>query len=219
MTFPCHRSGNGAQMLRRGLPGLLLVLAVACGGDDTDGDATTTTVDEVTTTSTTAADGDDESALTERCSYEEAGWEITVSYPDDWVTNDETEFDHGTVPACRLFDPDDATPPRPNELTGFGVVTYVDPVEYSEARASDPLDAEVLEEEALTVAGRDATRREDRLTEDGIRGPQGARVTTYIVDLDGSIFVASTTEVDDLDYETNRDVLDEMLEHLELDRT
>jgi hypothetical protein len=134
-------------------------------------------------------------ALGEKCSFADAGWTVTVAYPDGWVTNEETTFEHGTVPACRHFDPDDATPPRPNELTGFGVILHVDAVAFHDAGSGDPLGAEVLEEEETTVAGQDAWRREDRLTEDGIRGPDGARVMTWVVDLEGSILVASTHEV------------------------
>lgn len=207
---------------------VLLLAACSDDGGDEAADTTTTTLDATTTTSsttsTTEADdqddaGNGELVLTSTCTIEDGGWEIDVSYPESWVTNEETEFEHGTVPACRLFDPDDATPPRPNELTEFGVIVMTDPVEFDRARQPDPLAAEVLDEQDTTVGGQDAVRREERLTEDGIRGPEGARVTTYTVDLDGFILVASTTELPSLDYETNQEVLDEMMGELELART
>lgn len=88
-----------------------------------------------------------------------------------------------------------------------------------EVRTGDPLDAERLSEEETTVDGQDAIRREDRLTEDGIRGPEGARVTTWVIDLEVSILIASTHEVADLDYEENRDILDAMVEELDLTRS
>lgn len=66
--------------------------------------------------------------------------------------------------------------------------------------------------------GRRAVRREDRLTETGLRGPSGARVTTYTVDLDGAILVTRTHEVADVDYERNRAVLDAVMERLSVRR-
>lgn len=211
-------------MFRTTALAIALTALVACGDDDTGGTTTTTTGDDTTTTTveettTTTQEEPDEAALGQECSFDDAGWTITVARPDGWVTNEETEFEHGTVPACRLFDREDATPPRPNELTAFGVILHVDDVAYDRATSGDPLDAERLSEEETTVAGQAARRVEDRLTEGGIRGPEGARVTTWTVDLDGSILVASTHEVADLDYEQNRDVLDAMVRALELTRT
>lgn len=158
---------------------------------------------------------DPAAALTNRCSFTEAGWEVAVPYPEGWVANDEVVTDTGTVPPCRIFDPDSAEPPRAHELTAFGFLVHVDAVAFDDVDGPSP-DAELVAEEELTVDGRRAVRREDRLTEDGLRGPSGARVTTYTVDLDGSILVARTHEVGGLDYETNRAVLDAVMESLSL---
>lgn len=163
------------------------------------------------------APGDGAIEIGNECTFTESRWEVMVPYPSGWVANDETVTDTGTVPACRIFDPDDAEPPRAHELTGYGFLVHVDQVDFDDVDGPSP-DAQLLEEETLTVDGQRARRHEDRLTQTGLRGPEGARVTTYVVDLDGAILVARTHEVADLDYEHNRDVLDAVMARMSLRR-
>lgn len=153
--------------------------------------------------------------LGNECTFTESEWEVTVPYPSGWVANDATVTDTGTVPPCRIFDPDDAEPRRAHELTGYGFLVHIDPVDFDDVDGPSP-DAELLEEETLTVNGQRALRLDDRLTQTGIRGPEGARVTTYVVDLDGAILVARTHEVAGLDYGHNREVLGAVMARMTL---
>ncbi|MGK2950245.1 MAG: AMIN-like domain-containing (lipo)protein [Acidimicrobiales bacterium] len=58
--------------------------------------------------------------LEDECTFTDSGWEVTVAHPAAWTTNEATHTDVGAVPPCRVFDPDDAEPPRAQELTAYG---------------------------------------------------------------------------------------------------
>ncbi|MEX0869285.1 MAG: hypothetical protein WD011_06400 [Nitriliruptoraceae bacterium] len=146
--------------------------------------------------------GDDPTFTAATC--EGAG--ITVDYPADWTIITAKE-----VPPCRVFHPEPIE--FQHESFHYAVRIYIDAVAYEDATGSS-LDEE-LDRREVTVDGRDAVRIERRSTGAAML-PEGESSTTYIVDLDSSILVATTSTVGETDYESDVDVLDAMMDNIEI---
>ena len=83
------------------------------------------------------------------------------------------------------------------------------------AAAEQPTRRDVTREE-LMVANRAGVRLEYVSTGDGLL-PEGTPVYEVLVELDGGTLIASTRGLDGLDYETNKAVLDLMVESIRID--
>ena len=144
----------------------------------------------------------------ETCENEALGYR--VSFPDAWYTNTAYEG----APACGLFNPGvfAVAPGRP--ASGVAITVGGVPGAFGHL---DP----ILSNQEVTVAGRPARR----LEVGGGYGPAAAspawaRQYQYIVSLtdawDGPKLIATTSNGGPGDYETNRAVLDAMMESLVL---
>lgn len=131
----------------------------------------------------------------------------TVGYPEDWNTNS----DEGLLGPCEIFHPGEIdVPKRPRDRDlHYAVSMYVDEVDFDDL---DPRDArsEILEERETTVEGRTAVRVEYRSTGETLT-PEGERSTTWTIDLDGEILVATTSSVGETDYERDQRILERMV--------
>lgn len=131
----------------------------------------------------------------------------TVGYPEDWNTN-RTD---GALGACEIFHPgaiDVPDRPRDRDLH-YAVSMYIDQVDLDDL---DPGEAqgEVLEERETTVDGRRAVVVEYRSDGQGLV-PEGERSTTWTIDLDGEILVATTSTVGQTDYGRDQRILERMV--------
>lgn len=212
-------------MRRRSLLSLLVVGALALAGcaddagtpDDAQTEPTATVTETVTETETETAPPDDAGTSPASPSPTEEdvaamtfatceGDRFTIGYPADWQTNEP----EGEIEPCRVFHPGEVDLEEGTEAgLHYAATVYVDAVAYEDARGSDP-QGEVLEERELTVDGRDAVFREVRSDGQALV-PEGEIGATYIVDLDGEIFVASTYTVGDTDYERDKEILERMV--------
>jgi hypothetical protein len=131
----------------------------------------------------------------------------TVGYPEDWNTNSE----QGLLDACEVFHPgeiDEPERPRDRDLH-YAVSIYVDQVDLDDVDPRD-VQGEVLEERETTVDGRTAVLVEYRSTGATLT-PEGERSTTWTIDLDGEILVATTSSVGDTDYGRDQRILERMV--------
>lgn len=169
---------------------------------ETETTTETTTETETVTETETPTEGDVGAMTFASCEADR----YTIGYPQGWNTNDPG----GAAEACRVFHPGDIDLEENTEIgLHYAVVAQVDAVAYEDARDAEP-QGEVLEERELTVDGHDAIYREVRSDGEAIV-PEGAISATYIVDLDGEIFTASTYTVGDTDYERDKQVLERMV--------
>jgi hypothetical protein len=183
---------------------LSLVVLVGCGNGEQAG--TTTTAAEVATTETAAPDSADELVLTQECSSP-AGYRL--SYPEDWVTNEE---EANQLPPCSLFDPESVELGETLHIPeSIAIRAGIEPVVFDST--VDRLFEEELDRQDVQVAGRAAVRLETRATGEGLLQP-GVLATSYRVDLGDRTFIATTYDVDELDYETKQEILDRMMETL-----
>jgi hypothetical protein len=144
----------------------------------------------------------------ERCTNEEDGY--SVAFPASWHTNTGE-----VVAACSFFHPDEFEVPERTETLGVAILISREPVAFAAVAAEQPTRRDVTREE-LTVADRPAVRLEYVATSEGLL-PEGTPVYEVLVDLDGSTLIASTQGLDDLDFDANKAVLDQMVESLRLD--
>ena len=72
----------------------------------------------------------------------------------------------------------------------------------------------VLEQEATEIGGRDAVRVEAESTGEGLLDA-GVRFYQVAVAADGESVILSTYDLGDLDYERNKQVVDELADSLE----
>jgi len=131
----------------------------------------------------------------------------TVGHPEDWNTNS----DQGLLGPCRIFHPNQIDEPqraRDRDLH-YAVSMYIDEVDFDDRDPSEN-QSEILEERETTVDGRSALRVEYRSTGEALT-PQGERSTTWTIDLDGQILVATTSSVGDTDYDRDKRILDRMV--------
>jgi hypothetical protein len=154
------------------------------------------------------AETDDLAAETITCTNEEAGY--TVEYPADWHTNE------GDGPqACSYFDPEPIEVPEATEFFGAAVLVSREPVAAEDLVEGPDPTREVLEREETEVAGQRAFRIESESTGDGLLDA-GVRYYEIVVVLDGESLILSTYDLEEHDYERNREVVDEMAASLQL---
>jgi hypothetical protein len=157
-------------------------------------------------------------ALDERCTNEEAGYE--VDHPADWDV-----FEGEELADCSAFDPDEVIFDLHAEVplaaaiqiraTGDDLETVVEGLE---ERGYD-----VTSEEQFTVDGTPAVRVEAEVTEDGVF-PAGTQLYEYYIERDeGTTIVATANdyrEDEERDLDEFREVLDGMIasfEHVEIE--
>lgn len=192
-----------------------IVLTASCtdGGNGQDQPASPNTQSTARATPTGgAADGSNEGSDEAQrenwatCEHPEG---IAVSYPDDWHTNEP-----GTLPACSAFDPQPLDASSDEEFIDSAVLMSVQPVDFSTAADPAALPGEVLEESETAVDGHDAVRVETQAADSG----QGERTTRWLVvlDRDRTLSLVSHEVGNPGDYESNREVMDEMVSLLQL---
>ena len=148
--------------------------------------------------------------LTERCSNPNG---FSISYPTGWITNEDAIHQ---LPPCSLFDPESVDTGDGFEVPfDIAVFIRVESVPFEEV-GDDPVLAEELSREDLTIDGRKAVRVESRATGEGML-PDGVLTTSYRVDMSGRTLLASSHDVGGLDYSTKQQALDAMMESLQFD--
>lgn len=129
-----------------------------------------------------------------------------VAFPADWATNAD-----GVLPACSWFGPgEEVVVPEASDARTAPVALQV--VDAALARVAVPAPDEVARTE-LEVGGRAAVRTE-QVTTVGLY-PEGTRITTWALDLDGRTLVADAVELPGGDHERAVAVLDDMVQTLE----
>ncbi len=128
-----------------------------------------------------------------------------VGYPADWSTNEA-----GVLPACSWFGPGDVVVPEASDVRTAPVTLQV--VDGPLTEVAVPVPDEVTRTE-LEVGGRQAVRTQ-RVTTLGLH-PEGTRITTWALDLDGRTLLADAVELPGGDHERAVAVLDAMVEALE----
>ncbi|MGR6963493.1 hypothetical protein ACU610_03410 [Geodermatophilus sp. URMC 61] len=129
-----------------------------------------------------------------------------VSYPADWSTNEA-----GVLPQCSWFGPGgEVVVPEASDVRTAPVTLQVVDALLAEVAVRVP--DEVARTE-LEVGGRSAVRTE-QVTTVGLY-PEGTRITTWALDLDGRTLVADAVELPGGDHERAVAVLDEMVQTLE----
>lgn len=137
---------------------------------------------------------------------------FTIGRPEAWSTNS-----GDVVPECSQFHPEPFEVPAGTDERVAAITTYIDPVPFTEA--ATPSAAVNLDRADTVLDGRQAVRLQYEAAEGGF-WPAGTPVTAYVVELpeqDGprTLFL-DTVGVGDLDYATNRVVLDRMARSLDL---
>lgn len=166
-------------------------------------------------TGTDGQSADEGPALAQECTDAENGY--TIRYPEGWHTNSGTE---SPASPCAYFHPEPFTlPDVAREVTDKAVSVFVDSVPFEVT--SDPAGREtkeVLVQEEIRVAGREAVRYETVASGEGMF-PEGTRHYTYVVNAGGgrSLFVTTRDQVPDVDYEEVKAVIDRMVDSLRLD--
>ncbi len=128
-----------------------------------------------------------------------------VEYPADWSTNEA-----GVLPACSWFGPGEVVVPEASDVRTAPVTLQVVGGPLTEVAV--PVPDEVTRTE-LEVGGRQAVRTQ-QVTTLGLH-PEGTRITTWAVDLDGRTLLADAVELPGGDHERAVAVLDGMVETLE----
>ncbi len=186
---------------------------VACAGEQETASKTEVVTETVRETDTvveteTGMDTGEQLQLAHHCDNAEAGF--SVSFPGGWHTNP------GDVTApCSYFHPEEFELPEAQEVTGIAISIRREPVPFDRVTGED-LAIRVLESEETQIDGRRAVQRETESTGEALF-PEGVRGSEVVVDLDGDTLIASTYDVDDLDYARNREVLDAMADTLSIE--
>lgn len=135
-----------------------------------------------------------------------------MEYPASWHVNS-----GDTLPPCSAFDPEPLDVPEAQEFFDAGVLLSVEPVDY--ATIADPAAqaGRELDRRDTMVDGHDAVRIQTEAQGDALL-PDGTRSTRWIVVLGRDETLTMTTHETGAaeEYETHRDVLDEMVTRLEL---
>jgi hypothetical protein len=154
------------------------------------------------------AEPPDEPAETATCTNEEAGY--SIEYPADWHVNEGDDAE-----PCSFFDPEPIDVPEATEFFGAAVLVSLEPVAAEEIVEGPDPTREVLEREETEIAGQRAFRMESESTGDGLLDA-GIRYYQVVVVVDGESLIVSTYDLEEHDYDRNREVVDEMAESLEL---
>ncbi len=128
-----------------------------------------------------------------------------VAFPADWSTNEA-----GVLPTCSWFGPGDVVVPEASDVRTAPVTLQV--VDGPLTEVAVPVPDEVTRTE-LEVGGRQAVRTQ-QVTTLGLH-PEGTRITTWALDLDGRTLLADAVELPGGDHERAVAVLDAMVETLE----
>jgi hypothetical protein len=142
-----------------------------------------------------------------------AGWDLCVNeargfaigHPGRWFTDAVAEEE-----SCEFFDSEPFQVPRQSDFSGTAL--EIDPFEesYAEVVAGlvNPRFANVLSREETTVAQWPAVRLETEATGEGFEG-KGVKVTSYVLDRNGTSFVVRTTDRPERgDYAMRKETLD-----------
>lgn len=133
---------------------------------------------------------------------------FTVEYPAGWQTNDGE-----VMPECSVFDPEPIRVQPATEIPeDIAVVITSDEVSFERATAPGPSEREIDRSEG-EVDGRKAVRIEAEATGEGLYDA-GTLVTRWVVDVEGGILTAHSTNVGQPEYATKQEVLDQMIESL-----
>ena len=132
-----------------------------------------------------------------------AGYRVT--FPADWSTNEA-----GVLPACSWFGPGEVVVPEASDVRTAPVTLQV--VDGPLTEVAVPVPDEVTRTE-LEVGGRQAVRTQ-QVTTLGLH-PEGTRITTWALDLDGRTLLADAVELPGGDHERAVAVLDAMVETLQ----
>jgi hypothetical protein len=141
---------------------------------------------------------DDTSSCTSPAGYR-------VAFPADWSTNEA-----GVLPACSWFGPGEVVVPEASDVRTAPVTLQV--VDGPLTEVAVPVPDEVTRTE-LEVGGRQAVRTQ-QVTTLGLH-PEGTRITTWALDLDGRTLLADAVELPGGDHERAVAVLDAMVETLQ----
>ncbi|HWH36010.1 MAG TPA: hypothetical protein VNT56_11920 [Acidimicrobiales bacterium] len=189
--------------------------AAACGGDEETAaplpptTASSTSPSTMAPATTAPASTATSAATSEWPTCRRPRGFFSVAYPPDWSTNT------GEVsPPCTFFHPEPFTVPEATEVVDLAVMLRVERVPFETVGEPGETERE-LSRRQTTVAGAPAVVVEAESTGDALL-PAGVRTYRYAVDLDGQTLVAATYAVGGLDYETNKGVLDRMMESLTL---
>ena len=144
---------------------------------------------------------------TATCTNEASGYR--VSYPEDWHVND-----GGVAEPCSYFHPEPFEVPEATEFLDVAVLVSREPVPLDVVTGEDPTRT-VLDSEETEIAGNPAVRMEVEATGEGLLD-RGTRSYQVVVGLDGESLILSTFDVGDLDYERNKQAVDELADSLEL---
>lgn len=201
---------------------LSATLLAACGGDDdadvqppqepppaeTEPSDTDPVETDPVETDPVETEPDEPATETAACTNEEAGY--TVQYRADWHPNE-----GDVAQPCSLFDPEPFEVPEATEFFGAAISVRREPIAAEDlVEGADPT-REVLEREETEIAGQRAFRIESESTGDGLLDA-GVRSYQVIVVVDGESLIVETYDLDEHDYEQNREVVDEMAESLQL---
>lgn len=136
---------------------------------------------------------------------------FSVSFPEGWHSNVGT-----VVPPCNAFDPEPFEIPRDSEMP-FEIAVVIDVEEAGfEELTRLSIYERVLSTERLTVDGRQAMRIEAEASGEGL-APRGMRNLRYVIDLGGrKSLIATTHDTDAGRYESEKRILEVMVESLDL---
>lgn len=188
---------------------VVALLGGACGAEQQASDEPTTTTSSAPATTITTATTATTAAAEPMETCEASNYRI--SYPADWSTNDPAR-----VGPCRFFHPEPFVVPVATEALELAVSVGVEAIAYDQAQDSlGPPAARVRSTEDVTVAGRPAVRALVEATGEALL-PEGVLSYQYFVDLGDETMVATTMDISAAGtFESNRDVLDEMMATVE----
>lgn len=138
---------------------------------------------------------------------------IDVQYPQDWSVNEESP----TLPSCSAFNPQPLDMADPQDLIDSAVLLSVDSIDFATAIERGALAGNVLDRNETSVDGHEAVRVESESADDPLL-EEGIRSTRWLIAFgpDETVSLVSNEAVDSEDYESNREILDEMAVRLQL---
>lgn len=153
------------------------------------------------------AGGGSDITLGQTCTNETIGY--TVRYPTGWVTNS-----GGVLPQCQVFDSDAVQLEEATDDLDEAVYFDLENIPYNElvSRLGGPT-SQILSRRQTTVNGRQAVVKESEATGPGLL-PPGRRVYAYYIDFKDQTLVVRTYSVPSQPYQTNKQVLDQMVKSL-----
>ncbi|MGV2829884.1 hypothetical protein [Myxosarcina sp. GI1(2024)] len=159
------------------------------------------------TTATSADKTDPTISLSQTCSNDRAGYQI--NYPQDWQTNPGEVLNR-----CQVFDPQSATVPENTESTGKAIYLRIEANVPFERIATENRGERHLSRQRMSIGDYRAVAIESESTGKALL-PQGIRTYSYVVALDKGTLVAITYDLGSNEYQTNKQILDRMMETIE----